>query len=160
MNYQLFMTAKQNEFNFNKISLEIIEGINRKGGLWTSSYTEGEGSNWLLGEKIEEDFLDLQKGFLFKVKETANIFHIKSIEDENHLINSYKGRFNNVKQDYDALHLELDYINKVKNNFSYKDSLFLDWSGESTWWFNGNHLELIKTFSGSELLEMRKNNKK
>lgn len=156
MKNQLFISSK--EYNSNVIVTGIdANDSGRKGGLWTSSFVEGIGSNWLVGEKVVEEFLVYQKGFLFSVEDTARILHIKNEEDEKIFKELYKGVFSSITQDYDAVHLELNYINEIKRN--HKFSLFLDWSTESTWWFNVNHLELIKVFSGEELLKMRTNSK-
>ncbi|MEC0251766.1 hypothetical protein [Bacillus halotolerans] len=153
MDNQLYICSELKNFQFDKVQ-SLIQDVNerRSGGLWTSSYIPGKGSNWMLGPKFVREFVEYNKGYLFKVKSKANILHIKCYEDEEYFKKFYNSSPANVAKEFDALHLDIDYIEMIKAKF--EQSFFLSWSTESTWWFNVNNLELLKVFDGRELKNM------
>src|SRR5699024_639084 len=124
----------------------------RTGGFWTSTYSSKFGCDWLR-EKIYLPHADVYNGYLFSVNKNAEIFIVDSFDKANEFESYYKGNYNNLAIDYQAINLtqkHLDELNKIK---PFMDRFYL-WGVESTWWFDVSCLNLIRVLNGTEISKL------
>lgn len=152
MELQLHVRIADNIVDFTKIEKNYVETdpcTDRVGGFWTSTYSEGIGSDWVQ-KKVYKPYIHIYKGYLYRVSDAANIYTIKSMLEEKHFFDFYKGDYNNLANDYDALRLDKAYLKYCRDY--HVDSHFFAWGVECTWWFNPLFLTLEKIIDGVDLL--------
>lgn len=133
---------KEEQFSLNCV--DSIENHLSKpdGGLWTSTFNEEFGSEWLKSEFIE--FKEGMKGYIFEVFDDANILYVDSLEIANIVAKEYfvERVMTTSVYDFEKMSLEYDAIN-LKGEALSRHSPFSEWYIESTLWFNVKKLRII-----------------
>ncbi len=112
--------------------------VKPKGGLWTSTYDERLGSDWIqwcLSEEFRGPEFDC---WLLRPREGAKVYTIDSLADLIDLVYAY-GALRNSHADYEKIARDYDGVRLTKEGqwatrFSYPYSLY-GWDCESTLWF-------------------------
>ncbi|MED4749932.1 hypothetical protein [Brevibacillus choshinensis] len=171
-NMQLFVSNK--EFDLSKVEPVINRYDRPLGGLWTSTYIPGKGSQWLQSQLcvVNPDSF----GFIFDCDPAAKILDINNIPDaieifedfnlgvfipsfknlvgEETALGVYKIDFESMARQYDAIHVSGDAV-RIHKKHQGRFSPFADWNVDSTVWFNINRLKLIETLDYETLLELK-----
>ncbi|MCY8577537.1 hypothetical protein MOD24_16965 [Bacillus haynesii] len=142
---QLFCGAKAPQKSLIQPIKNQIEILKAQGGIWTSTYNEEFGSEWLTFYNtvfgIPEEGLN---GWLLTPSPTARVYTIDSYDDLNRLFKSYELKitgvpniikmldFEKMTEDFDAIHLTTQ--GKTETRLSHPFKLHT-WDCECTHWF-------------------------
>lgn len=145
MDIQLHLTPWYEKRNFALNQVHPIKNHLHKpeGGLWTSSYNQKIGSEWL-----QSDFVELKsgcRGTLLQVVGNPNILSIKTVEQAKKVASTYfLGQVLTLNcYDYEKMTEYYDGI-RIYGEALHEGSPFWEFNLESTLWFNVNHLRVLE----------------
>lgn len=126
--------------------------IKPTGGLWTSTYNNEYGSDWIQWCESEEfSTTKGHDGFLLYPDHEAKIFTIDDLDDLINLFNDYELNnqetyskalnFERISQEYDAIHLSENGQRETRLSYPYN---LCGWDCECTLWFRWCFKEVEK----------------
>ncbi|MBY0088104.1 hypothetical protein [Brevibacillus brevis] len=168
-----YLFVSRHEFKFSDIKPIRNRHSKPFGGLWTSSFCEEAGSEWLQSQLCY--LADGAKGYVFESDPNSKFLNVYTVAEalavldeyciekttmnrrdgSEYALGIYKIDFELMAERFDAIHVKGEAVQIYKQHHG-RYSPFADWSVDSILWFNTERIKLIDTLEYHTLSSLKR----